>query len=75
MKLETHVSEAIRQYATKIKGTGKADEHALGELQFYMALQRVITKKAKPADLGLMDAINDVLQAKGLVADGKTFLK
>jgi hypothetical protein len=40
-----------------------------------MALQRVITKKATRADLGLMDAINDVLQAKGLVADGKTFLK
>lgn len=75
MKLETHVSEAIGQYAPKIKGMGKADEHALGEPQFYMALQRVITKKATPADLGLMDAINDVLQAKRLVADGKTFLK
>jgi len=74
MKLEAHVSEAIRQYAGKIKGTAKSDEHALGELQFYMALQRVLTKKATPADLGLMDAINDVLQVKELVAGNKTFL-
>lgn len=35
----------------------------------------MMTTKASPADLGLMGAINDVLQAKGLVADGNTFLK
>lgn len=75
MKLETLVSKAIRQYAGKIKGTAKTDEYALGELQFYMALQRVLAKKATPADLGLMDAVNDVLQAKGLVPENKTFLK
>lgn len=51
------------------------DEYALGELNFYVSLRRVIEQWATPADLGLMDAINDLLQAKGIVAAGTNFIK
>ena len=51
------------------------DEFALGEMTFYMALRRVTTGKGTPTDMGMMDAINDTLQTKGIVKPGTTFLK
>jgi hypothetical protein len=51
----------------------KADELAMGELLFYLSLRRVLKNQKTPQDIGMMDAVNDVLQFKGLVAEGKKF--
>lgn len=40
-----------------------------------MALRRVLQDKATNQDKGMIDAVNDVLQQKGLVAKGGTFYK
>jgi hypothetical protein len=47
----------------------------VGQMFFYMALRRVLTGRATPQDIGLMDAINDTLQVLGLVEPTKTFYK
>lgn len=52
----------------------KRDEHALGELSFYLALRRMINQTANAQDIGLFDAINDTLQAKGLISSKQVFL-
>jgi hypothetical protein len=76
MDLNLFIDDRMNQYATAItKGGAKADEHAIGELTFYAALRRVVGGKGTPQDLGMMDAVNDLLQAKGLVAKGETFFK
>lgn len=76
MELAKVVEEKINQYAKKIVSSGeKADEHALGELTFYMALRRILSERATAQDIGMMDAINDTLQNLGLVGSGETFYK
>ena len=76
MDLSKYIEEKLNAYAEKIKmGSAKVDEHALGEIRFYMAFRRVLERRASPEDLGLMDAINDLLQAKGILGTGGTFLK
>ena len=76
MALDQFIEDKLNQYAKTIieRGT-KSDEHALGEMVFYMALRRVISGKATPQDIGMMDAINDTLQEKGLIEENQTFLK
>ncbi len=74
MDLEKFVEDKINNYAQMIiDGKPRADELALGELQFYMALRRMLTNRATSQDVGMLDAINDVLQEKGLVKKGTTF--
>jgi hypothetical protein len=76
MDLAKFVEQKVNTYAEKIKaGSAKIDEHALGELTFYMAYRRVLEGRATPGDLGLMDAVNDILQTKGVLAAGASFLK
>jgi hypothetical protein len=77
MSLEiTFIEEKLNNYAQKIiDGGAKADELALGELNFYAALRRVTAGKATPADLGLFDAINDTLQELGVLVAGDTLTK
>lgn len=76
MNLNEMIEAKLNQYAQKIvSGGAKADELALGEITFYITLRRVLAGNATPQDLGTMDAINDTLQALGLVADGQTFYK
>jgi hypothetical protein len=40
-----------------------------------MSMRRAINGKASMQDVGLLDAINDLLQAKGLVGAEETFYK
>tara|TARA_Y100000589_G_C27189377_1_gene644084 strand:+ start:1428 stop:1670 length:243 start_codon:yes stop_codon:yes gene_type:complete len=74
--MEKFVEDQINHYAQSIiDGSDKKDSYALGELNFYMALRRVLKGKSDIQDLGLMDAVNDVMQELGVVPDGTTFLK
>jgi hypothetical protein len=76
MDIAPFVEEKINTFARKIlEGGAKVDEHALGELLFYITLRRVLSGKGTPQDLGLVDAVNDTLQQKGIVKPGTTFLK
>jgi hypothetical protein len=76
MDLKRHAETKLNQYAQKIIDGGvKTDDHAFGELTFYISLQRVLSGSASRQDLGMMDAINDTLQELGLVERGKTFFK
>lgn len=70
------IEDKLNQYAAAIVSEDdKADEYALGQLNFYDALRRVVNGRGTLADLGLMDAINDMLQEQGLLAAGATFYK
>lgn len=76
MDLKSFVEGKINHYAEMITaGKDKADDLAIGELQFYIALRRIINEKGSAQDIGMMDAINDVLQELRLVEKGKTFYK
>lgn len=76
MPLPELIEEKLNYYAQAIvTGNTKRDEHALGELSFYLALRRIINQKANAQDIGLFDAINDTLQAKGLIDSTHTFYK
>ena len=74
--MEDFIEGKLNKYAERIiKRSDRSDEMALGELSFYMALRRVINGNATMEDLGLMDAINDTLQEKGIIEKGQTFYK
>ncbi|MBM4247723.1 MAG: hypothetical protein FJ148_28700 [Deltaproteobacteria bacterium] len=76
MFMKDFVENKINAYAKKIiDGGERRDDHAMGELSFYMAFRRVLGGNATLQDVGMVDAINDVLQERGLVAKGKTFYK
>ncbi|MEI6411193.1 MAG: hypothetical protein WCR52_17525 [Bacteroidota bacterium] len=76
MDLIQFTEEKINHYAQMIVShPDRADELAMGQLQFYMAFRRVQQGKATLEDAGLMDAINDVLQVRGLVEVDTTFYK
>jgi len=76
MPLSELIEEKLNYYAQAIiTGNTKRDEHAMGELSFYLALRRIINQTANPQDIGLFDAINDTLQAKGLISSKQTFYK
>ena len=68
------VESKVNHYAEAIlKGSDKKDAHALGELTFYMAIRRVLKGEATIQDLGMMDAINDILQEAKIIEESKTF--
>lgn len=70
------IEDKLNNYAAKIlSGSAKTDELALGELNFYAALRRVVNGQGTMQDLGLMDAINDVLRAQGLIGDDVVFYR
>ena len=76
MDLTNFIEEKLSEYGQEIvEGGSKTDEHALGELTFYMTLRRVISGNATKQDIGMVDAINDTLQTLGLVESGVTFYK
>ena len=76
MDLNSFIEKKLNHYAQAIiDGSAKVDEHALGEMVFYMALRRVLSQRATIQDIGMMDAINDTLQEKGIVEATKTFYK
>jgi hypothetical protein len=76
MDLSQFIEEKLNFYAEAvIKGHEKIDEHALGEMTFYMSLRRILNQKSTFQDIGMMDAINDTLQELGLIEDTVTFYK
>ena len=76
MELTQFIEDKLDAYAEKIKGgSARVDEHAFGELTFFLAVRRVLAGKGTTQDLGMMDAINDFLQNKGIVESGRSFLK
>lgn len=76
MELAQFIEDKLRGYADQITDeSAKVHEHALGEMTFFMALRRVLAKRGTAQDLGMMDAINDTLQEKGIIEKGATFLK
>lgn len=56
-------------------GTSSLNEHASGEIRFYTSLSNVLEKKADHYNVGLLDAVNDLLQALGALEDGEVFYK
>lgn len=76
MSLIEFIEKKLGDYAEKIlSGSEKVDEHALGEMIFYMTLRRVLSEKATMQDIGMLDAVNDTLQELGIVGADKTFYK
>lgn len=76
MDLTDFVEEKLNHYAQRIiDGGANVDDHAFGELAFYLSVRRVLSGKATRQDVGMMDAINDTLQGLGLMKEGKTFLR
>jgi len=76
MDLSQHIEDKLNYYAEAIiKGHEKIDEHALGEMTFYMALRRILNGTYTFEDVGLMDAINDTLQELELISPDITFYK
>lgn len=76
MDLSNFIEEKLNHYADAIiTGHEKIDEHALGEMTFYMALRRILNNNATYEDIGLMDAINDTLQELGLLEETVTFYR
>ncbi len=74
MELDSFIEDKLNHYAqTIIDGTDRRDEHALGELYFYIALRRVTSGHGTTQDVGMMDAINDTLEKLGLIEPGKKF--
>ncbi|NML97319.1 hypothetical protein HHL24_05040 [Paraburkholderia sp. RP-4-7] len=76
MDLAQLVEDKINESAARIvKGGSGTDDVAFGKLTFYLALRRVQQKKATAEDVGLLDAINDTLQALAILEQGKTFYR
>jgi hypothetical protein len=76
MDLSMFIEEKLNYYAESIiTGHEKIDEHALGEMTFYMALRRILNSNATYEDIGMMDAINDTLQMLGLIDQTVTFYR
>jgi hypothetical protein len=75
MHIADFIEDKLNFYAEAIiRGNQKLDEHALGELSFYMALRRIVEKRGNAQDFGMMDAINDTLQKVGILPETETFL-
>jgi hypothetical protein len=54
--------------------SARLEDVAYGKLGFYLALRRVLAGTSTTEDLGLMEAVNDTLQALKLLDDDETFL-
>ena len=70
------VEEQIRLSTQKMASTQSArlGDVAYGRLGFYLALRRIVEGTSTSEDLGLMDAVNDTLQALKLLDKDETFL-
>ena len=67
------VEEQINRAAQKIIDHGhRYVEHSHGKLSYLLSLRRVINCEATAEDMGRHDAINDVLQALGIIPEGRT---
>lgn len=69
--IESQLNALAQQIIDK-KST--SDEIAHAKIGFYLTLRRTLDAKPTPADIGLLDAINDTLQALGIIDQNRTFL-
>jgi hypothetical protein len=75
-EFETFVESQINLASQSIVGkkSARLDDVAFGKLGFYLAMRRAMNGTASPQDLGLLDAIDDSLQALRLLDGDETFL-
>lgn len=73
---ETFVEGQINQAAQSIvtRKITRLDDVAFGKLGFYLVMRRAMDGTASSEDLGLLDAIDDSLQALRLLDGDETFL-
>ena len=48
------------------------DDAAFGELRIYSCLRRILNGKANLEDVGVLHAVNDLIQAMGIMAPGES---
>ena len=66
----------MNTYALDIIDKGdRFDQLSMGEISFYMSLRSVLKGNATKQDIGLMDAVNDTLQAQEIIETNETFYK
>ncbi|MGB3532667.1 MAG: hypothetical protein WBA13_04025 [Microcoleaceae cyanobacterium] len=67
--------DKINSYAQRIIDTSdKSDDSALGQLNYYMALRRILKgEERRIQDYGMMDGVNDTLKKLGIIEDGKFY--
>ena len=76
MNLEEFIEKKINDYAQNIIDKGdKYDQLAVGEIIFYTSLRSVIKGNATKQDIGLIDAVNDTLQALEIINSDESFYK
>lgn len=69
--VEQNINDAAQ--AITLKGN-VSDDVALGKLNFYLVLRRELLGQRTPEGLGLLGAINDSLQALGIIDQKHSFL-
>lgn len=73
---EIYKKSLYSKYMTsRERGISQLNSHAAGELRFYIALQQVLEKNLAHYQVGLIDAVNDMLQEFGVIASNETFYK
>lgn len=72
----TFIEEQINLAEQKLHAgkSARLDDVAYGKLGFYLALRRILEGTSTSEDLGLMEAVNDTLQALKLLDSDETFL-
>lgn len=72
----TFIEEQINLAEQKLHNgkSARLDDVAFGKLGFYLALRRVLEGTSTAEDLGLIEAVNDTLQALKLLDNDETFL-
>ena len=72
--MDIFIENKINHYAGSIIAGGeKRDHHALGAFNFYMAARRVEKGEYTDQDLGMMDAITEVLLEAKIIDKGQRF--
>lgn len=69
------VNQRINAAAQNIidKKNTQLDDISYGKLDVLLALRRTLMGNATPEDIGMLDAINDALQALGILQAKETF--
>ncbi|KTC12293.1 MULTISPECIES: hypothetical protein [Pseudomonas] len=69
------VNQRINAAAQNIidKKNTQLDDISYGKLDVLLALRRALMGNATPEDIGMLDAINDALQALGILQAKETF--
>jgi hypothetical protein len=76
MNLEDFIENKINTYAQNIIDKGdKYDQLAIGEISFYLSLRNVVKGNPTKQDIGLIDAVNDTLQALKIINADESFYK